>query len=211
MENLPPTARPGDANPRDPTPYAADVALARRVLELEVTTIREFEERMECVPRILSARNARMGHPVPPEELADLVQDTLVLIWRKLPEFEGRSSLETWIYRIFSLELMNAVRSWRRAHRRLAGDPERLLADQCSREQDPSSSLRYQDLYQGLARLAPEEERVLRLKHYEDLTFDEIGRREGMSTSRAKARYYAAMQRLRHYLRSERIDKVGHG
>ena len=200
-------------NANDPTPehHAADVALVRAVQDQGVNAIQEFEQRMSCVPRILGARNARMGHPVPPEELADLVQDTLILIWRKLPEFEGRSSLETWMYRICILELMNAVRRWRRGQKKRVSDSETVIAQTRSRDREPATRLHYEDLYRGLATLPAEEERVLRLKHYDDLTFEGIGRREGISTSRAKARYYSGMQRLRHLLRRDLSDGVPRG
>ncbi len=172
--------------------------------------IQEFEERLSCVPRILSARNARMGSPVSATDLEDLVQDTLVLIWRKLPTFEGRSSLETWIYRICSLELMNAIRRWKRGRRRRVSDSEAALGEHRSREQDPSSHIHYQDLYKGLESLPPEEEQVVRLKHYDELTFEQIGKREGMSAGRAKARYYAGIQHLRRILRRDWSDEVAH-
>ncbi len=40
----------------------------------------------------------RLG--VPPEEVDDVVQDVFMVVHRRLPEFEGRSSLNTWLFGI---------------------------------------------------------------------------------------------------------------
>ena len=66
--------------------------------------------RMECVPRFLASLNGRLGRPLGTHDLADLAQDTLVVIWEKLETFEGRATLESWTYRFCYLELMNSVR-----------------------------------------------------------------------------------------------------
>src|SRR5262245_16770067 len=52
---------------------------------------------------------------VAPVDLEDVCQEVFLIVHRKLPEFEGRSSLRTWIYGIC---LRVARQESRRAHRR---------------------------------------------------------------------------------------------
>jgi RNA polymerase sigma-70 factor (ECF subfamily) len=44
------------------------------------------------------------------QDAEDQVQETLLAAWRNLPEFEGRSSLRTWLYRIATNRCLNALR-----------------------------------------------------------------------------------------------------
>ena len=71
-----------------PTP-APDTLLIRSVLDGDAEAVDGFVSRMKCVPRILNSLNARLGKPLDEHELFDLGQDVLVVIWRKLPSFDG--------------------------------------------------------------------------------------------------------------------------
>lgn len=164
----------------------------------------EFVDRMDCVPRILASRNAKLGSPVREQDLPDLVQDTLIVIWRKLPSFQGRASLETWVYRICCLELMNFVRRRRRAQREQGRDEEVV-----EREDTQASSAfdeSFDDLYQALERVPESEERVIWLKHFEELTFESIGHQLGISENTAKTRYYRGLRRMQGMLRATRAE-----
>jgi RNA polymerase sigma-70 factor (ECF subfamily) len=74
---------------------------------------------------------------VPPSALDDAVQDVWLVVHRRLPEFQGRSSVSTWLFGI----ALNIVRSRRRRREIIAGaaplpeelespapDPERRVA-----------------------------------------------------------------------------------
>src|SRR5277367_6837664 len=41
----------------------------------------------------------------------DLLQETLIAAWRGIGQFEGRSSLRAWLYRIATNQCLNALRS----------------------------------------------------------------------------------------------------
>jgi RNA polymerase sigma-70 factor (ECF subfamily) len=45
------------------------------------------------------------------QDAEDLVQETLLAAWRGLAEFEGRSSLRAWLYRIATNRCLNAMRA----------------------------------------------------------------------------------------------------
>src|ERR1700745_4260312 len=44
------------------------------------------------------------------QDAEDLLQETLLAAWRGLDQFEGRSSLRTWLYRIATNRCLNALR-----------------------------------------------------------------------------------------------------
>src|SRR3954453_14659904 len=44
------------------------------------------------------------------QDAEDMVQETLLAAWRRLADFEGRSSVRTWLYRIATNRCLNALR-----------------------------------------------------------------------------------------------------
>lgn len=168
--------------------------MVHSVLKRRPDAVVQFIDRMGCVPRFLSSRNARMGRPLSQTELQDVTQEVLTIVWRKLASFEGKSSLETWVYRICAFEFSNALRRHRRRETGVTHDEEVLL--QVPEETaEPVGDV--EALREELDRLQDDEADIIRLKHYDDLTFAEIGERLGLSDNTAKTRYYRGLRRLK--------------
>ncbi len=188
------------------TKATEDIELVRAVLRREGGALDRFAERMRFVPRVLTVRNARAGRPFDSGELEDLVQDTLVAIWRKLSTYDGRVRLEPWLFRFCFLEFLRSLRNRRTRHRPLpldhAGTPE--LASRPARDEHA-----HEDLRLAMGELGAEESALLELKHFQDLTFEEIATRLEISSNTVKTRYYRALEKLRGVLakRMRRSEK----
>jgi RNA polymerase sigma factor (sigma-70 family) len=177
-----------------------DTLLVRRVLRRDPEAIETLVQRMKFVPRMLSALNVRLGRPLDEHELLDLGQEVLILIWKKLPRFDGKTSLESWGFRVCYFCILNAAR--RARHRSVVGLG--LEADALTGESrtDPGE---FEAVYRGLERLAPGDSQILRLKHFEDLTFEEIGARLSIPTNTAKTRYYRALCHMQEHLSAQEV------
>ncbi|WP_067716917.1 sigma-70 family RNA polymerase sigma factor [Nocardia yamanashiensis] len=82
----------------------------------------EFALRTMPYRRELLAHCYRMVGSV--DDAEDLVQETLLRAWRGYPEFEGRASVRTWLYRIATNTCLNALEhSSRRVLPSGLGDP----------------------------------------------------------------------------------------
>jgi RNA polymerase sigma-70 factor (TIGR02960 family) len=68
-----------------------------------------FRELTEPYRRELQVHCYRMLGSL--QDAEDVLQDTLLAAWQGLGEFEGRSSLRTWLYRIATNRCLNALRS----------------------------------------------------------------------------------------------------
>ncbi len=183
--------------PEQAAAHRADYDLIQELMRENPEAMIQFVDRMGCVPRILAAKNARLGRPLGDHEIQDAVQDCLVIVWRKLPEFEGRSTLETWIYRICTFELMNVVR--RKQRQKLQIESQEALVEDLPARSEPSDD--FGDLYSAIDTLDDAERRVVQLKHFDDLTFTEIGDALTISENTAKTRYYRGLRRLQLQLR----------
>jgi RNA polymerase sigma-70 factor (ECF subfamily) len=175
----------------------SDLSLLAAVRRGDPRALDGFLERMRCVPLIVTALNAKLGRPLDANELNDVSQDTLMTIWQRLGAFEGRSTLETWVYRFCSFMLLNAIRKRRRARVR-----EELADDATERAAALEPWATYDDVHRAIDRLSSQEAACVRLKHFDDLTFEEIGSRLSISPNTAKTQYYRGLRKLRDYLRA---------
>jgi len=107
-----------------------DLEQENRVLELARQGAQEsFEELVEPYRRELLAHCYRILGSF--EDAEDMLQETLVRVWKRLDTFEGRSSLRAWFYKIATNACLDALDS-----RRMRGLPRELY-----RRGDPDKPL----------------------------------------------------------------------
>lgn len=180
--------------------------MVRRAAEGDPAAVDELLRRVRCVRRFVTARNRQLGGRLGADEIDDAVQETLFAIWRKLPDYKGLGSFEAWVYRFCYLELLGRLR---RQGRRPQPVDELDVPD--DNVPEPGRELEYERLYVMLEELGPPASDVIRLKHLEELSFDEIGERMDTSPNTAKTRYYRGMRKLRELLERspQPVDRAG--
>jgi RNA polymerase sigma-70 factor (ECF subfamily) len=172
----------------------ADVELIRKALAGQREAVSAFLERMRCVPRIVSAINRKLGQPLGPEERDDVAQEALLAVWKKLAQYDGRAKLETWVYPFCYYE---ALRRLRKKNRDPLVLQETIEGTGIEPSYEPIPGRDEDELVlKELEALDPDEAIVIRLKLFEDLTFDSIGGRIGISSNTAKSRYYRGVRKL---------------
>lgn len=148
---------------------------------------------MRCVPRFVAVRNARTGHTLDHETEADVVQDVLTVVWRKLRSFAGEATLETWVYQFVEFEFRNTLR--RRDRRRMASLDERARDSEPAEPRAVETDL--EELYLGLEALEPIERAIVRLRNFDAMTFEAIAVRIAAPLNTVKSRYYRGLEKLR--------------
>lgn len=181
-----------------------DRAIASGAAAGDPEMLERFVERLSCVPAIVSAINSRMGAPLQVEDVNDVAQVALIRLWRKSAAYAGLASLETWAYHFCCLELMNALRR-RRSADRLHESFE--LAQSAAQSPSRPVFFEYEHLHLGLDALDPSQAAVIRLKFFEELTFDEIAQKLALPANTAKTHLYRGLRRLREIL--ARREEVG--
>jgi RNA polymerase sigma-70 factor (ECF subfamily) len=156
-----------------------------------------YEEYFDFVWR--SAR--RLG--VPEASLDDVVQDVFVTVYRRLPDFEGRSQLKTWIFGI----LRHTISDLRRGQRR---KPTSVLEQEPAdaRELSPQeAAVRAEGLkllHEALASMPDDQREVFVLAELEQLSSPEIAAALDVNLNTvysrlrsARQEFEAALKRLR--------------
>ena len=111
------------------------------------------------------------------DEHRDLLQEILLQLWRSLDRFEGRSSLDTWAYRV----ALNTAIVWRRKVRLEPRDQDRTAgAEDSPVPSGPRDELVILDEF--VAGLGPADKAIFVL-YLEDLTYRQIADVTGLTES----------------------------
>jgi RNA polymerase sigma-70 factor (ECF subfamily) len=134
-----------------------------------------------------------------PDRVADLCQEVFLRLYLARDRYRDTGAFSTWLYRI----ALNAARDALRRDRRT---PQPLADADAAAEDEPAESRCEQQelaeaVAQAIAELPGPLREVLVLRHYEQLSFEDIGRLLGVPASTLKSRFAAALARLRVRLR----------
>lgn len=135
------------------------------------------------------------------EDTDDILQNTLIKIWKGLPSFKGNSKLYTWIFRIAS----NETFSFLEKNKKRIDD---IDLEQCYNFSSSSADHIDGDFIQKKLERAllevPEKQRmVFHLKYFEDLKYSEISEIVGTSVGALKANYHLAVKKIEEFLKSD--------
>src|SRR4051794_25555415 len=140
----------------------------------------------------------RGGTPAPQAE--DLVQETMLAVWRKADSFDpSRAGAATWIFTIARNQRIDASR---RASRQMLDDDDPSLAPAAPTAPDVAFDQAEREIRirAALATLSREQIDVIRLSFFEDRPHAEIERVLGVPLGTVKSRLRLAMNRLRAHL-----------
>jgi RNA polymerase sigma-70 factor (ECF subfamily) len=132
-------------------------------------------------------------------DAADATQTAFIKAYQKLGSFDPSFRFYSWIYRILLNECLNARRD-RKNHERITPD----LAGAASPHDDVEAAERRQRVQRALSELPAEYRQVIVLRHFGELSYDDIAAVLGIETKTVKSRLYTARQRLTELLSDTR-------
>ena len=127
------------------------------------------------------------------QDAADVVADTFLVAWRRLDDLPLGDTARLWLYGVARHVLANQQRSERRRER-LAERLRRELPGALQDVSPPASSTNA--IRAALSQLGPEDQEILRLCGWEELTPGEIATVLGISNVAARSRLFRARRRL---------------
>ena len=135
-----------------------------------------------------------------PQDAEDLTQDSFLKAFRSLHQFEGRSSLSSWLFRVATNTCHNERR--RRGRQPMESEDDRPSEEDASAaSDDPHLELtkrqEIERLERAMARLNPEEREILQLAEYAQTPYKTIAQQLGLSVSAVKMRVLRARAALR--------------
>ena len=139
------------------------------------------------------------------ESEADVVtQDVFVQAYTNLARFEGRAGLETWLTRIAINRSRDSLRRRKFVSlfvRRGDEDESEAMIEPVDDRPDPERQLMSGQLRIAIARaekqLSSQQKTIFRLRHYENLSLEEIADHLGLRAGTVRAHLFRAIHKIR--------------
>ena len=135
----------------------------------------------------------------------EVINDTMMVVWRTAADFAGRSRVSTWIYGIAyrrTLQAVNRVRD--RAEMVNLEDAD--LVDPVTPEDIAGSSMESRALHKMLDRLSVSHRTVIELTYFCGYRYQEIAEVMGCPVDTVKTRMFHARAKLRAFMEDKRPD-----
>lgn len=157
----------------------------------------------------------RVAHAIVRDEAeADgITQDTFVQAYTNLHRFEGRSGLDTWLTRI----AINRCRDHLRRRRFVSlftseADGEQAAIEPVDERPDPERELMSSQLRAAIIkaerRLSSQQKTIFRLRHYEEMSLEDIASHLGLRAGTVRAHLFRAIRKIRAELAGWRAATV---
>ncbi|MGE0715071.1 MAG: sigma-70 family RNA polymerase sigma factor [Alphaproteobacteria bacterium] len=181
---------------------AEDDLLMRRIAEGDRVAMQQAYNRFHRPVVAYLARLVR-DHAVA-EELAS---EVLVGVWRQAARYEGRSSLETWVFGIAHHKAVSWLRK-RRDEGMAEGAAEALVDERPDPEANAGDRSMAGLMARLIARLPAEQQAALQLTYYQEMPLEEVAEAMGCPVNTVKTRMYYARQHLKKMLAAEGIQAL---
>lgn len=130
------------------------------------------------------------------EDADDLVQETFIRAWHALPQFEGKSRLYTWLYRIATNLCLNFLERKKRRFFLPIHDVGEELGSKLDQAPLLDGDEIQRRLQKAVLMLPPKQQLVFNMRYYEVMDYESISEVLGTSVGGLKASYHHAVKKI---------------
>ena len=135
------------------------------------------------------------------EDADDVLQNTFIKIYRGILQFEGKSKLYTWLYRIATNESISFLQSRARRSSQSIDDSEGALANRLRADSWFDGDALQQQLREAAAQLPEKQRVVFNLRYYEEMPYEEMSEMLNTSVGALKASFHHAVKKIETHFR----------
>lgn len=137
------------------------------------------------------------------EDADDVLQNTLIKIWRSLPEFRSDSKIYTWLYRIATNESLTFLKKKKRRPFSAFTDVEHLLSEQLESDSHFSGDEIQMKLQKAILKLPQKQRIVFNMKYFDEMKYEEMSEVLNTSVGALKASYHHAVKKIESMLNED--------
>ncbi len=132
----------------------------------------------------------------------EVTQEVLITLYEKLNTFKFESSLSTWIYKITNSKTLNLIRKQKvREFMSLDKIFNKSTSDDIINDFENAEKLEL--LEKALKQIPPKQREVFVLRHFEELSYNEIAEITGKAVGTLKANYFHALKKITELINNE--------
>jgi len=129
----------------------------------------------------------------------DVVQETILSAFKKLPFLKEEAYMKTWLIRICINKSLDTIRSQNRMKERTVQLNDFIAAPK------EKQSWQHSDLFAAIMKLDKSTRTVILLRYFEEMKFEEISQVTGMNINTVKSRVYKGLDQLKNMMKEEDV------
>jgi RNA polymerase sigma-70 factor (ECF subfamily) len=134
----------------------------------------------------------------------DILQNVFIKVYRSISQFEQKSSLYTWLYRIATNESLTFIeknKKWQIDSLDPGKDHPAITNLKADEYFDGDST--FLNLEAAILNLPPKQQQVFKMRYYEEMTYQQMSDILDTSEGALKASYHHAVKKIEEFLKSK--------
>ena len=134
----------------------------------------------------------------------EVAQEVLIVLYNKLKDFQFKSSLYTWIYKITSTRCINFLRKKNvRQYFSFEDNETKVLKSKEDLVKDLEVKEKLDKLHEVLNKIPLKQREVFILRNFDELSYEEIAEITGGSIGGLKANYFHAIKKIMELMKND--------
>ncbi|MCK5068801.1 MAG: RNA polymerase sigma factor [Bacteroidales bacterium] len=144
-------------------------------------------------------RKIVIGH----DDTDDVLQNTMIKVWKSLPNFRADSGLFTWLYRIATNEALTFLKQKKKRTFAPWLEVEQKMSE--TLESDPwfNGDEIQLKLQQAILKLPDKQRIVFNMKYFDEMKYDDMSKILETSVGALKASYHHAVKKIEKYFKED--------
>ncbi len=139
------------------------------------------------------------------DDTNDVLQNCFIKVFKSIHNFEGKSKLYTWLYRIATNEAITWINKKKRKSTNSIDGEDNILVQTLRADQYFDGDEVQIQLQLALRQLPEKQRTVFNLRYFEELSYKEISELLDTSVGGLKASYHHAVKKIENYFKEVQI------
>lgn len=135
------------------------------------------------------------------DDANDVLQNVFIKAWTNIGDFQNKSKLSTWLYRIAINESLDFLRK-QKAASSISADEDLSVANRLMADEYFDGDETEAQLQEAIAKLPDVQRTVFNLRYFDEMKYSEMSRLLDTSEGALKASYHLAVKKITEFFKS---------
>lgn len=135
------------------------------------------------------------------DDANDVLQNVFIKAWTNLDDFQNKSKISTWLYRIAVNESLDFIRR-QKNNLTIDGDADNSVANRLLADEYFDGDATQAELQEAIASLPDVQRTVFTLRYYDEMKYSDMSKLLSTSVGALKASYHIAVKKITDYFKN---------